>query len=63
MLEEIKELLEAKNSCSLRTRLEILEPVDIAALMDDLPIEQILPMFRILPKIQSLLHRLLLSPF
>ena len=50
MLEEIKELLEAKNYPALRSRLEVLEPVDIAALLDDLSMEQILPLFRILPK-------------
>ncbi len=53
MLEEIKELLEAKNYPALRAQLEVLEPVDIAALLDELSVEQVLPLFRILPKVTA----------
>ena len=50
MLEQIMELLEEKKYQQLKILLNSLEPVDIAALMDEVPPEKLLLLFRILSK-------------
>lgn len=49
-LEELKELLETKQYTKLRQFLAELNEPDIAALMEELEEEEILKVFRILPK-------------
>ena len=48
MLEKIMELLEGKKYQQLKTLLNSMEPVDIAALLDEVPPEKLLLLFRIL---------------
>ena len=50
MIETILELISSKNYSALRNMLDVMEPVDIAGLFDDIPKEHLLLLFRILPK-------------
>ena len=50
MLEQIMELLEEKKYQQLKNLLNSMEPVDIAALLDEVPPEKLLLLFRILSK-------------
>ena len=50
MLEQIVNLLETKNYPALKSLLNSLEPVDIAALLDEAPQEHLLLLYRILSK-------------
>ena len=49
-MEEIRELLDTKQYTRLRQRLSELNDADIAAVMEELEEEEMLKVFRILPK-------------
>lgn len=53
MLEKINELIEARNYSALRELLTTLEPVDIAAVLEEISSEHLLLIFRILPKVTA----------
>ena len=49
-LEELRELLESRQYTGLRQKLSQMNEADIAAIMEELEEEQLLKIFRILPK-------------
>ena len=49
-MDEIKELLETKQYTRLRQKLSELYDADIAAVLEDIPEEDMIKVFRILPK-------------
>ena len=50
MEEKILELLKDRKFYELKELLETLNPADIASLFDDIPMEEVLIVFRLLPK-------------